>query len=69
MNWLNNELLALQRELAKKNSELEKLNQTVQVLSVTDPLTKINNRRGFFEKRSARLVRQNVIATSFVGDG
>lgn len=55
MNWLNNELLALQRELAKKNNELEKLNQTVQVLSVTDPLTKINNRRGFFEKAERQI--------------
>ncbi len=39
---INNELVNLQRELAKKNAELERL-------SVTDPLTGILNRRGFFK--------------------
>ena len=39
---LNNELANLQRELAKKNAELERL-------SVTDPLTGVLNRRGFFK--------------------
>ncbi len=38
---LNNELVNMQRELAKKNAELERL-------SVTDPLTGVLNRRGFF---------------------
>jgi diguanylate cyclase (GGDEF)-like protein len=39
---LNNELVNLQRELAKKNAELERL-------SMTDPLTGVLNRRGFFK--------------------
>lgn len=39
---LNNELANLQRDLAKKNAELERL-------VVTDPLTGILNRRGFFK--------------------
>lgn len=38
---LSNEVAGLQRELAKKDAELERL-------SVTDPLTGVLNRRGFF---------------------
>jgi len=39
---LDNELANVQRELAKKTAELERL-------SVTDPLTGVLNRRGFFK--------------------
>lgn len=46
---LNNELVTLQRDLAKKNAELERLYAEVQNLSITDPLTGLYNRRGFFE--------------------
>jgi diguanylate cyclase (GGDEF)-like protein len=46
---LNNELVTLQRELAKKNIELEHLSGEVQRLSITDELTHLYNRRGFFE--------------------
>lgn len=46
---LNNELVTLQRDLAKKNAELERLYARVQKLSVTDPLTGLYNRRGFFK--------------------
>lgn len=46
---INNELVTLQRELAKKNIELEHLNAKVQRLSIVDELTHLYNRRGFFE--------------------
>lgn len=46
---LNNELMTLQRDLAKKNAELERLYTEVQRLAITDPLTHLYNRRGLFE--------------------
>lgn len=46
---LNNELVTLQRDLAKKNAELERLNAEMTRLAVTDSLTGVYNRRGFFE--------------------
>jgi len=46
---LNNELVTLQRELTRKNIELERLNAEVQRLAITDSLTGLYNRRGFFE--------------------
>jgi diguanylate cyclase (GGDEF)-like protein len=49
LSRLNNELVTLQRELAKKNNELEHLYEKVQKLSITDDLTHLYNRRGFFE--------------------
>jgi len=47
---LNNELVNLQRDLMKKNNELERLNRTIQMLATTDMLTGQNNRMGFFDK-------------------
>ncbi|GAP18808.1 GGDEF domain-containing protein [Levilinea saccharolytica] len=47
---LNNELINLQRDLMKKNAELESLNRTIQMLASTDMLTGQNNRMGFFDK-------------------
>lgn len=46
---LNNELVTLQRDLTRKNIELERLNAEVQRLAITDSLTGLYNRRGFFE--------------------
>ncbi|MEP6945797.1 MAG: GGDEF domain-containing protein [Acidobacteriota bacterium] len=46
---LNNEMCTLQRELAKKNAELEMLYAEVQSLAITDTLTGLLNRRGFFD--------------------
>ncbi|MGZ9236007.1 MAG: GGDEF domain-containing protein, partial [Anaerolineales bacterium] len=46
---LNNELVTLQRDLIRKNIELERLNAEVQRLAITDSLTGLYNRRGFFE--------------------
>jgi|WetSurMetagenome_2_1015567.scaffolds.fasta_scaffold294761_1 eukaryotic-like serine/threonine-protein kinase len=46
---LNRELETLQRELSKKNSELERLTNEVERLAITDPLTGLYNRRGFFD--------------------
>lgn len=54
---LNNELVAMQRELAGKNAELTRLYAELQKLSITDPLTGIYNRRGFFEKGDFELKR------------
>ena len=49
LSSLNNELINLQRELAKKNAELERLNIEIKRLATQDELTKVFNRRGFFE--------------------
>ncbi len=49
ISHLNNELITLQRDLSKKNAELERLYSEVQHMAITDPLTGIHNRRGFFE--------------------
>ncbi|MCP4142669.1 MAG: diguanylate cyclase [Chloroflexi bacterium] len=49
LSRLNNELTSLQRELTKKNLELEKLYKQMQEVAVTDRLTKIYNRWGFYE--------------------
>lgn len=46
---LNNEQANLQRELAKKNAELEHLYALAQKAAVTDSLTEVFNRRGFFD--------------------
>ncbi len=46
---LNKELVNLQREIVKKNAELERLTGEIQKLSISDPLTGVYNRRGFFE--------------------
>lgn len=54
---LNNELINLQRDLMKKNSELERLNRTIQMLASTDMLTGQNNRMGFFDKGEQQVVQ------------
>ena len=46
---LNNELMTLQRELAKKNAELEQLYADARQKALIDSLTGIYNRGGFFE--------------------
>ncbi|MCX7625817.1 MAG: GGDEF domain-containing protein [Candidatus Sumerlaeaceae bacterium] len=43
---INNELVTLQRELAKRNAELERLRRELEVQAITDPLTGVLNRRG-----------------------
>ena len=50
MALMNNQLVNMQRELARKNRELERLYAEVQALSITDALTGQNNRRGLFQK-------------------
>jgi len=54
---LNNELITLQRDLAKKNAELERLYAEVQNLAITDPLTGLYNRRGFYVAGKRELER------------
>ena len=57
---LNNELMNVQRELAKKNNELVHLNQRLEELTIRDPLTNLFNKRHLYPKfeeernRSAR---------------
>jgi diguanylate cyclase (GGDEF)-like protein len=57
ISQLNNELVAMQRELAGKNAELKRLYADIEKLAVTDPLTGLYNRRGFFEKSDFELER------------
>ena len=54
---LNNELINLQRDLAKKNAELELLYAEVQQQAITDSLTGLYNRRGFFEFGNREVIR------------
>lgn len=54
---LNNELTALQRELHKKNLNLEKINLKLKELATTDPLTGIFNRREIMDRANEELER------------
>jgi diguanylate cyclase (GGDEF)-like protein len=54
---LNNELITLQRVLAKKNIELELLYEEVKKQAITDLLTGVYNRRGFFELSDREIAR------------
>ena len=57
LSRLNNELTSLQRELTKKNLELEKLYKQMQEIAITDRLTKIYNRWGFYELAEKEIER------------
>ncbi len=57
LSRVNNELVTLQRDLAKKNIELERLNLEVQRLAIVDELTHLYNRRGFFELGQREVAR------------
>jgi len=46
---LNNELINTKRLLEQKNARLESLNKKLEKISVTDELTKLYNRRHFFD--------------------
>ncbi|BDV00955.1 hypothetical protein TDMWS_10400 [Thermodesulfomicrobium sp. WS] len=50
MTSLTNELVNIGRDLAKKNRELEEAKAHIEVLSRTDPLTGLANRRYFLER-------------------
>lgn len=59
---LNNELINTKRLLEQKNAKLESLNQKLEKISKTDELTKLYNRRHFFdiiEKEINRAKRMN----------
>lgn len=57
LSRLNNELTSLQRKLTKKNLELEKLYKQMQEIAITDRLTKIYNRWGFYELAEREIER------------
>ena len=57
MTELNNQLINTQRKLVKKNIEIMKLNEKLQKLSITDPLTSTFNRRYFYEKINEEIAR------------
>jgi len=54
---LNNDLIALQRNLAKKNAELDRMYTEVKIQATTDQLTGVFNRRGFLEIGDRELAR------------
>ncbi len=63
LSQLNNELTNLQRELRKKNTELQRVYQQMQKIAVTDKLTDVYNRWGFFnlaETEFERAKRYNI---------
>ena len=57
MTKLNNQLIAVQRELSKKNIELKILNDKLNQLSITDQLTGLYNRRHFFNKIKVEITK------------
>lgn len=57
MTKLNNQLITMQRELAKKNIELKILNEKLKQLSITDQLTGLYNRRHFFNAIKAEITK------------
>ena len=57
LNNLNQALVLLQQDLSKKNNELEHLYAVVQKQAVTDPLTGVYNRRGFYEMGNREIER------------
>jgi len=54
---LNNEITAIQRELQKKNADLEVVNKKLHYLATTDFLTDIFNRREIFERADVEMER------------
>lgn len=54
---LNNELMNVQRELAKKNNELIHLNFRLEELTIRDPLTELFNKRHLYPKFEEEKIR------------
>jgi len=50
LSQLNSDLVNTKRTLEQKNQELNRLNEKLKDLSTRDPLTKLKNRRGFFNE-------------------
>lgn len=67
ISQLNNELVTLQRDLAKKNAELEILYAEVQKQAITDPLTNVFNRRGFFDLGNREVERAKRYCSPLAG--
>lgn len=54
---LSSELSSLQRSLQKRNINLEELNERLEGLATTDPLTGLLNRRSFLKRAAFELIR------------
>lgn len=54
---LNNEITAIQRELQKKNADLEEVNEKLHYLATTDFLTDIFNRREILDRAQVEIER------------
>lgn len=57
ISQLNRELIRIQRELTKKNRQLELMNERLGELATTDSLTGIYNRRAILERAKTELER------------
>jgi len=63
LSRLKNDMVALQRAVGRKNVELERLNREVSRISITDDLTHLYNRRGFFEVGHREVARTRRFGT------
>lgn len=64
LSQLNNELINTQRQLRKKQKELETLNKKLELMTITDDLTGLYNRRHFWSKIEEELARADRLSYS-----
>jgi len=63
---LNNELINMQRQLSKKNIQLDQLNQKLELISMQDSLTQLYNRRYFYQSIKQEINRADRIGYRLV---